>query len=175
VLNNDQNKITSYNYLLLNNCKTISLQIILAMCAQIITTQSDSTDGNGSDVTVPYAQLGYLDVAVLAAPGTCTTAGVFPVPGNCSLYQVCIGIGSGNFMSVQGNCGSLNFDPIALECSSTYVCGPCTQQGFYCTTNTTFDYYPGPGLSIIPGLQCPSGFYCNQKCDSPCLNYIPDC
>jgi hypothetical protein len=148
---------------------------MLATYAELIMTQSNSTGGNGSGIAVLYGRLEYSDVAVLAADNTCTAAGVFPVPGSCSLYQVCTSIGSGNFLSSEGDCGSLNFDPVTLECSSTYVCASCTEPGFFCNTNTTFTLCAAADVPIISDYLCPSGYYCNHKCVSPCLNYIPDC
>jgi hypothetical protein len=197
---------------------------MLATCAQLIKIQSNLTD-----VAVLYGQLGYSDVVVRAAADTCTAAGVFPVPGSCSLYQVCTSSGTGSFLSSQGDCGSLNFDPVTLQCSSTYVCGSCTaagvfpvpgncslyqvctstpsgsflssqgdcgnlnfdpvtlqcsstyvcesctEPGFFCITNTTFTLCADGGVPIISDYPCPSGFYCNHKCIAPCLNYVPDC
>jgi hypothetical protein len=148
---------------------------MLATCAQLTMTQSDSTDGDVSAAAVLYGQLGYSDVAVLSQSPTCTAAGVFPVPGNCSLYQVCTSNGCGGFLSSQGSCGSLNFDPVAGQCSSTYVCASCAEPGFFCPTNTTFTLCADAGVPIITDYPCPSGYYCNHKCISPCLNYIPDC
>ncbi|XP_023720442.1 uncharacterized protein LOC111871512 isoform X2 [Cryptotermes secundus] len=158
----------------MGNTLKVAMMIMLATCAQLIMTQSDSTDGN-EVAAVAYGHLEYSDVAVLAATATCSATGVFRVPGNCSLFQVCTPIGSGNFLSSLGDCENLNFDPGTLECSSTYVCSNCTEPGFYCNTNTTFTLCAAAGVSIVDETVCPSGYYCNQKCISPCLNYIPDC
>jgi hypothetical protein len=148
---------------------------MLATCAKLIMTQSDSTDGNGRGVTVLYGQLEYSDVEVLAAAYTCTAAGVFPVPGNCSLFQVCTSTGSGSFLPSLGDCGNSNFDPVTLQCSSTYVCASCTEPGFYCNNETTFTLCAEAGVPVLSNYQCPSNYYCNHKCISPCLNFIPDC
>jgi hypothetical protein len=145
---------------------------LLGTCAQIITSESDLAVSN---FTVPYGKLKYTDVAVLSVQFTCTAAGVFPDPENCSSYYVCLTGGSGSFLAGQGTCGSLNFDPVNVACSSTYVCAVCEQAGFLCINISTFAVCASANASSVGSYPCPPGSYCNSKCDSPCLNYIPDC
>jgi hypothetical protein len=144
----------------------------LVTCAQLITAESDLADGN---FTVPYGKLKYTDVAVLSAQFTCTAAGVFPDPEDCSSYYVCTCTGCGSFLLGQGTCGNLNFDPVNLECSSTYVCMLCQQPGFLCINNSAFTFCAAAGVRAVGNYQCPAGYYCNLVSVSPCLNYIPDC
>jgi hypothetical protein len=158
--------------LLPNNCKTIYFQVLLGACSQLITSESDLAVSN---FTVPYGKLKYTDVAVLSVQFTCTAAGVFPDPANCSSYYVCVCTGCGTFLLSQGTCVNSNFDPVNLECSSTYVCAVCEGPGFLCINNSTFTLCAAAGVLNEGEYPCPSGYYCNHTCVSPCLNYIPDC
>jgi hypothetical protein len=69
----------------------------------------------------------------------------------------------------------LNFDPVNVECSSTYVCASCEQSWFICINNSTFAFCAGAGAPAVGNYPCQSGYYCNPICVFPCLNYIPDC
>jgi hypothetical protein len=145
----------------------ISLQVLLGAFAQL-----DVADGI---FAVPNGLLLNTDVAVLAAQFTCTTAGAYPDPDNCSSFYVCTSGNCGDFLLSQGTCGSNNFDPVAQVCSSTYVCSECQGPGFVCNSNSSFTLCAAAGVPIITNYQCPSGYYCNEICVSPCLNYVPDC
>jgi hypothetical protein len=128
---------------------------------------------NASDVTVQYAELFNTGVVTLAANASCKCAGVFAI--NCTSYLVCAAV-NGGFIGAEATCPSQqNFNPTTKQCSSSYACQSCTEAGFFCPTTTSFTLCAAAGVEVISKQSCPTGYYCNTKCTSPCLNYIPTC
>lgn len=157
-----------YNY-------TCRFQIIALGCFQFTSAQLETSNDNVTEILIRYGGLLRDAGATGTCTTTCTASGIFPVPGNCSLFQACVPSTNGGFVSTTASCGTLNFDPVALACSSSYVCPSCTGPGFICVSTTLFTLCADNGVTILSNYPCPSNYFCNQKCVSPCLNYIPDC
>jgi len=128
---------------------------------------------NTIDITAEYAELFQNGLLTLTTNSGCTSAGVFAI--NCTSYLVCAAVKRG-FVGAEGTCPSQkNFDPNKNKCSSSYICSSCTEEGFFCPTNSTFTLCADVGVVVVSNQSCPDGYYCNPKCTYPCLNYIPTC
>jgi hypothetical protein len=143
---------------------------MVAGCVHVMSARLEINNDSAAEILAKFGLPIETALVTLASPANCTAAGTFPVPGNCSLFQVCVPF-NGVFVSVVATCAPSNFDPAAQACSSTYVCTECTVPGFICVNNTTFTLCADNGVSIVSNIPCLSGYYCNEKC----LNYIPDC
>ena len=147
--------------------------MILATCVLLVAATLEIRAENATDVTAEYAELFKSGKITLKADSRCKSEGAHPI--NCTSYLVCVRV-NGDFLSAEGTCPTQqNFDPSTRLCSSTYVCTSCTKAGLVCPTSTTFTLCADVGVEIVSNIPCPAGFYCNQKCSLPCLNYIPSC
>jgi len=129
---------------------------------------------NATDVMAEYAELFKSGVLTLTTNSKCKCAGVFAI--NCTSYLVCAAF-NGGFVGAEGTCPSQqNFDPNTKQCSSSYVCLPsCTAPGFICHTSTSFTLCADAGVAVVRNQKCPIGYFCNQKCTSPCVGNIAHC
>lgn len=148
--------------------------MFLATCVLVMSAKLDLRAENVTDFTDKYAELFNSGVVTLAANTNCKCAGVFAI--NCTSYLVCAAV-TGGFIAAEGTCLSpQNFDPCTKKCSSSYVCQPsCTAPGFICPTSTSFTLCAAAGVVVVQNTKCPIGYYCNQKCSSPCLDNISHC
>jgi hypothetical protein len=165
------------------------LQILVATFAQLISFRLALTDGYpeylGSVGTQRQPRADF----------TCTTAGSFPNPANCSQYYVCLTISPGNLYLSYMTCpNALVFDPVSQYCTTTenYACPSetttpttttttttnpptvCESSGFYCNSDTNFTLCAG-GIILLNNTACPEGFFCNNKCVAPCIDSVPSC
>ena len=146
---------------------------MLAACMMLVSTQLELSTENTPNVADWYAKLRNPGIVPLAANG-CTSAGIIVL--NCTSYLVCndvppVGLVGAIFTCPQGQ----NLYPSTYSCSASYPCAVCTGPNFICLSNTTFTLCAGPGVPVAQNQACPAGYYCNPKCVSPCLNYIPYC
>ncbi|XP_033610073.1 chitin-binding lectin 1-like isoform X2 [Cryptotermes secundus] len=51
----------------------------------------------------------------------------------------------------------------------------CIGYGFICTSQTTFTMCAEPGRPFASDITCPQGYFCNDVCAFPCLQYVPNC
>lgn len=137
--------------------------------------QLELSPGRNPDVALLYARLKSTGVVTLAADFNCSSQGASVI--NCTTYRVCVNVTSAGFVGATFTCpAGENLVPETYDCSSSYVCpSPCTGRTFICPTNTTFTLCTPTGLPYANNSQCPTGYYCNEKCSDPCLNDIPDC
>ncbi|KDR22321.1 hypothetical protein L798_01194 [Zootermopsis nevadensis] len=122
---------------------------------------------------------------------TCVTSGRFPNAEDCSKYYFCV-LTSGTMYLQNMTCpNNLLFDSISQYCTNpaNATCGStptpipttptpnsCVGPGFFCNSDTTYTYCADVNVPILPGnINCPSGYFCNPKCSSPCLNQIALC
>jgi len=167
------NIIILYNFILEDNFIFIFLQIILAKCVLLTSATLEIRAENAPDVTAEYAALFTSGVVNLAANTSCTSAGIFAI--NCTSYVVCTPV-FGGFLEAEGTCPSQqNFDPSTKQCSSSYICSSCTKAEFFCVTGTSFTLCADVGVEVVSNQSCPDGYYCNQECTYPCLNYQSMC
>jgi hypothetical protein len=164
-----------------------------AACVQLMSIQLEPTTDNSSHIAVDYGrnistrlelsdenitlsaiQYGLQRATRVTTP-TCTAAGIFPIPGNCSSYLICVASASSGFVSTVASCPtSENFDPFTDTCSSTYDCSPCIKPGFVCLSNTSFTLCADNGVPVC-SCACPTGYYCNPVCAYPCLDSVLYC
>jgi hypothetical protein len=135
--------------------------------------QVELNAGKTPAVAVQGANLRNTGVATLAANVSCTLEGVEVI--NCTSYRVCVNLPGRGFVGAIYVCPAgqnLNFD--TYDCSSSYDCR-CTEPGFFCPTITSLTLCAAAGVPHAINTPCPPGYYCNEKCLSPCLNHIPHC
>ena len=150
------------------------LQVILLICVPLMSAHLELRVENKTDVKGQYIKLLNRGIVTVAASTSCKCAGVFAI--NCTSYLVCAAV-NGGFIGAEATCPSQqNFNPCTKQCSSSYICKPsCTAAGFICPTSTTFTLCAAAGVAVVQNQACPSGYYCNQKCSSPCLSDISIC
>jgi hypothetical protein len=150
------------------------LQMILATCVLTMTAKWELTADNATDVAAKYAEMFNDGLVNLREYTSCKCEGVFAI--NCSSYLVCLAV-NGGYIGAEGTCQpQQNFDPFTKQCSSSYDCQPsCTGPGFVCHKSTSFTLCAAAGVVVVKNQSCPTGYYCNQKCTSPCLNNISNC
>jgi hypothetical protein len=123
---------------------------------------------------------------------TCTIAGRFPNPENCSKYYLCILTSPGNLYVTNLTCpNELVFDPSSQTCTAagssscatttvpttttTEPSNSCKAPGFYCNSDTSYTSCADANVPIVINTSCPEGYFCNAKCAYPCLNILTLC
>jgi hypothetical protein len=119
---------------------------------------------------------------------TCTTPGRFPNPKNCSQYYLCVQITPSHIYLSYMTCpNALVFDPVSQYCTTTdnYTCpstttttqppNVCTGPEFFCNSDTTYTECADVEVLILIDTDCPPGYFCNNKCVAPCIDYVPLC
>jgi len=149
------------------------LQVMLATCVLSNSAQLQLSAENQTEVAPRYRDFVNQKGLFLSRDVTCTAVGLTVL--DCKTFKVCAsqqGVLVGNI----GTCHPDNFNPNTLRCDPNYVCSSCTAFGFICLKkNGAFRLCGGPGVVIVEEQDCPSGYYCNEKCSQPCLNQVQNC
>jgi hypothetical protein len=146
---------------------------MLATCMMLVSTQLELSTENRPNVANLYAKLRNSGIVPLVANG-CTNEGTYVL--NCTSYLLCVTVAGVGLVGATSTCPpGENLVPSNYTCSASYPCATCTGPNFICLSNTTFTLCAGPGVVVAQNQPCPAGYYCNPKCVSPCLNYIPYC
>lgn len=149
------------------------LQAMLATCVLSDSVQLQLSADNQTEVASRYRDLVHQIGLTLSGDVICTAQGVTQL--DCTTFKVCVSQG-GILVGAIGKCYPSNFNPNTLQCDPNYVCPPCEKAGFICLNNNrSFRFCGGPNLVIINNQDCPTGYYCNEKCSLPCLNRVLDC
>jgi len=166
------------------------LQILVATFAQLTTFRS----ALGYEYTEYGSPVGPVQHPRADSTGsdnfTCTTPGRFPNPENCSQYYLCVQITPSELYLSYMTCpNALVFDPASQYCTTTdnYECpstttttttqppSVCTGPGFFCNSDTTYTECADVDVPISIDTACPPGYFCNNKCVDPCIDYVPLC
>lgn len=146
---------------------------MVATCVLSNSAQLQLSAENHTEVASRYIDLVNLNGLTPSRDVICTAEGVTPI--GCTAFQVCASRG-GVLVGAIGRCYPDNFNPNTLRCDPNYVCPPCENIGFICLNNNrAFRLCGGPGVVIVKEQDCPSGYYCNEKCSQPCLNLVQNC
>jgi hypothetical protein len=148
------------------------LQLVLAACVLSNSTQLQLSAENQTEVASGYGDLLNQRGLTPSKEVTCTAVGLTPL--SCTSFKVCVSQ-NGVLVGAIGKCYPDNFNRKTLRCDPNYVCPPCEDVGFICLNNRSFRLCGGPDIVIVKSQDCPTGFYCNEKCKQPCLNLVQDC
>lgn len=148
------------------------LQVMLATCVMSDSAQLQLSADNHTEVALRYADLLNQKQLTLSREVSCTAEGVTTI--GCTAFKVCVLQGT-ILVGAIGKCYPDNFNPNTLRCDPDYVCPPCDSARFICLTNRSFRLCGGPGQVIVNKQDCPTDFYCNEKCSQPCLNQVQNC
>jgi hypothetical protein len=149
------------------------LQVVLATCVLSNSAQLQLRTENQTEVASRYRDLVNERGLILSKDVTCTAQGVTPI--GCTSFKVCAFQG-GVLVGAIGKCYPENFNPNTQRCDPAYVCPPCKKAGFICLkNNAAFRLCAGPDIVVVQEQDCPSGFYCNEKCSLPCLDQVQNC
>ena len=125
------------------------------------------------DVVVEQAKLRNTGKLSLTRDVACTAAGAFVI--NCTSYKLCVNVG-GNLIGAVGTCDEgVNFNPSTLECDPHYDCPPCTREGFFCLTNTSFTLCSDTLEIVVKNVTCPPNHCCHEAHRLPCMNKVNTC
>jgi hypothetical protein len=165
-------------------------QILVATFAQLTTTHS-ALGYEYTEYASSVRQVGDPTAdSTVSDNFTCTTPGRFPNQENCSQYYLCVQITPSQiYLSYMTCANALVFDPASQYCTTTdnYTCpstitttttqspSVCTGPGFFCNSDTTYTECADVDLPILIDQDCPSGYFCNNKCVAPCIDYVPLC
>lgn len=170
------------------------LQILFATFAQLISFQLALSYGY-PEYESPFEPQRQLRANVNF---TCTAAGRFPNPESCSQYYLCWQITTSSLSLSHMVCPNvLVFDPVSRLCTTpaNYTCpstntttppptstttptvppNACQVPGHICHSITNFTFCAGLGVPVLVNQTCPSGYYCNNKCITPCVNHVSLC
>jgi len=149
------------------------LQVMLATCVLSNSAQLQLSAENQAEVASRYRDLVNQKALIFSRDVTCTAAGLSVL--DCKTFRVCVSE-QGVLVGATGTCHPDNFNPNTVRCDPNYVCPPCVNAGFICLKNNrAFRLCGGPGTVIIKEQDCPSGYFCNEKCSQPCLDQVQNC
>ena len=145
------------------------MQVLLTTFVLSNTANWDLSPESQIDVAVEQANLRNKGKLSLTRDDTCTATGVLAI--NCTSYRLCVDVGSGNYLGAELTCLEQQyFNPNTLQCDPDYDCTPCTREGFFCLTNTSFTLCSDVLKVVVRNLTCPSNHYCHEAYRLPCMN-----
>jgi len=146
---------------------------MLATCVLSNPAHLELSAENQTEIASRYSDLASKKGLILSKDVTCTSAGVTAL--DCKTFKLCTLVNGVMFGAI-GKCYPDNYNPNTLRCDPNYVCPPCTKMGFICLKNKrSFRLCGDYGTVIIKEQDCPSDYYCNEKCSQPCLKHVLDC
>jgi hypothetical protein len=138
-----------------------------------ISANFDLRPENEIDFVIEKAKLGNIENLFLSEGADCAAEGLFVF--NCTSFKLCVDIGGGNLIGVEGTCIQYNFNPSTLQCDPDYDCPQCTKAGFICLSDTSFRYCSDAPEVVVNNVTCPTDHYCNEVCKHPCIKFLYNC
>jgi len=149
------------------------LQVMLAACVLSDSAELQLSAENQTEFASRFRDLVAERKFILSKDVSCTAEGLTKI--SCTTYKVCATVNN-KLLGAIAKCYPNSFNPITLKCDPDYICPPCDKVGFICLKNNNAYRLCGEnGLVILKEADCPTDYYCNEKCKSSCTKNVVDC